>query len=319
LSGQGTSTANLFFSQSAPAISTVTLLGANGCGNGSVPLSVTVNPAYNTFVNDTVCLGVDYQQNNFQLGVQDSAGIFVHMLNDTTTCGCDSIHVLQLMVAEIPEISAVADPAVLCEGQETELHAIGSQASVTLSSELPKVVVGDIFCTDSTFVHPSDWPCGKVASGIVFYVDNTGQHGWAVNLQDEPSTYNWGPLGVDIPTLTNYTTAFSTLGDLDGYQNTTAIRASGTIYQYPVAYQIDFDHGWYLPSAAQLYRLYATIGIVNNSLQTVGGASFPLNSEWKYWSSTENSRFDAWGLHNNTTMTIFNKSALLSVRTVHNF
>ena len=178
---------------------------------------------------------------------------------------------------------------------------------------------GDILCTDSSCVHPADWPCGKVACGVVFYVDATGHHGWAVSLQDEPSTYNWGTLGVDIQTLTNYTTAFSTLGDMDGYQNTAAIRASGNVYQYPAAYQTDFDHGWYLPAAAQLYRLYATIGIVNNSLQTVGGSIFPLNSEWKYWSSTESSLYEAWGLYNSTSMTLFNKSTSLSVRTVRNF
>lgn len=320
LSGQGTSTANLFFSQSAPAISTVTLLGANGCGNGSVPLSVTVNPAYNTFVNDTVCLGVDYQQNNFHLGVQDSAGIFVHMLNDTTTCGCDSIHVLQLMVAETPVISAIADPSVLCVGQETELHAIGAQASVTLSSELNNVAVGDILCTDSSCVHPANWPCGKVACGVVFHVDATGQHGWAVSLQDEPSTYIWGLLlDYDVPTLTNYATAFSTLEDMDGYQNTASVWTSGTAIQFPAAYSADFGHGWYLPAAAQLYRLYATLGIVNYSLQTVGGAPFPLNSEWSYWSSTESSNHSAWGLYSNSSLTLVNKSVPLSVRTVRNF
>ena len=320
VSGQGTSTANLFFSQDAPATSTITLLGANGCGNGSVPLSVTVNPAYNIFVNDTVCLGNNYQQNDFQLGIQDSAGIFVYTLNDTTTCGCDSVHVLQLMVAETPVITAIADPAVICVGQETELHAIGAQASVTLSSELNNVVVGDILCTDSSCVHPADWPCGKVACGVVFHVDATGHHGWAVNLQDEPSTYIWGLLlDYDVPTLTNYSTAFSTLEDMDGYQNTASIRAAGTAIQFPAAYAVDFDHGWYLPAAAQLYHLYATIGIVNNSLQTIGGSIFPLNSEWRYWSSTESSNHSALALYSNNTLTIANKSMPLSVRSVRNF
>ena len=319
-SGQGTNTISLFFSPNAPANSIITLMGANGCGSGSAQLSVTVHPSYHLFANDTICTGNDYHGNGFQLDVQDSAGIFVYTLNDTTTCGCDSIHVLQLMVAETPVISAIADPSVLCVGQETELHAIGAQASVTLSSELNNVAVGDILCTDSSCVHPANWPCGKVACGVVFHVDATGQHGWAVSLQDEPSTYIWGLLlDYDVPPLMNYATAFSTLEDMDGYQNTASVWTSGTAIQFPAAYSADFGHGWYLPAAAQLYRLYATLGIVNYSLQTVGGAPFPLNSEWSYWSSTESSNHSAWGLYSNSSLTLVNKSVPLSVRTVRNF
>jgi len=126
-------------------------------------------------------------------------------------------------------------------------------------------------------------------------------------------------LSLDIPDLMSYSNAFTTMGDLDGYQNTAAIRASGTAIQFPAAYSADFGHGWYLPAAAQLYRLYATLGIVNYSLQTVGGAPFPLNSEWSYWSSTESSNHSAWGLYSNSSLTLVNKSVPLSVRTVRNF
>jgi hypothetical protein len=156
--------------------------------------------------------------------------------------------------------------------------------------------------------------------GVVFYVDDTGQHGWAVSLQDEPTTYIWGLLlSLDIPDLMSYSNAFTTMGDLDGYQNTAAIRASGTAAQYPAAYHVDFEHGWYLPAAAQLYRIYATIGIVNISLQTVGGAVFPMDSEWSYWSSSEKSPYEAWALYNSTSLTAVNKSVSLPVRTIRNF
>ena len=320
VSGQGTNSVMLFFSQDAPATSTITLTGANGCGNGSIPLDVNVFPAYYDYYFDTVCIGSDYSQHGFQLGVQDSLGYFIFVHNDTTASGCDSITALQIIVAGVPEITALADPTVICVGQETELHAVGANASVTLSSELPMVAVGDILCTDSTFVHPADWPCGKVAMGVVFYVDDTGQHGWAVNLQDEPDSLIWGLLlSLDIPTLTNYTGAFSTMGDLDGYQNTASIRASGTAALYPAAYQVDFEHGWYLPAAAQLYRIGATLWAVNNSLQIVGGVPFPMDSERKYWSSTEKSPFEAWALKNYSLFMAVNKSEWMPVRTVRNF
>lgn len=320
VSGQGSNSVMLYFSQDAPDTSMITLTGANGCGNGSIPLEVNVFPAYYDYYFDTVCIGSDYSQHGFQLGVQDSLGYFIFVHNDTTASGCDSITALQIIVAGVPEITALADPTVICVGQETELHAIGANASVTLSSELPIVEVGDILCTDSTFVHPADWPCGKVAMGVVFYVDDTGEHGWAVNLQDEPNLLIWGLLlALDIPTLTNYTSAFSTMGDVDGYQNTASIRASGTAAQYPAAHHVDYEHGWYLPAAGQLYHIYATLGIVNNSLQTVGEAVFPLDSEWSYWSSTEKSPYEAWALNNGTSLSVVNKSVSLSVRTIRNF
>ena len=320
VSGQGSNSVMLYFSQDAPDTSMITLTGANGCGNGSIPLEVNVFPAYYDYYFDTVCIGSDYSQHGFQLGVQDSLGYFIFVHNDTTASGCDSITALQIIVAGVPEITALADPTVICVGQETELHAIGANASVTLSSELPMVAVGDILCTDSTFVHPADWPCGKVAMGVVFYVDDTGQHGWAVNLQDEPDSLIWGLLlSLDIPTLTNYTGAFSTMGDLDGYQNTASIRASGTAALYPAAYQVDFEHGWYLPAAAQLYRIGATLWAVNNSLQIVGGVPFPMDSERKYWSSTEKSPFEAWALKNYSLFMAVNKSEWMPVRTVRNF
>jgi len=244
--------------------------------------------------------------------------IFSHY--DTTANGCDSITTLQLIVAEIPAITALADPTVLCIGQETELHAVGAHASVTLTSELQNVAVGDILCTDSTCVHPSDWPCGKIAWGVVFYVDNTGHHGWAVNLQDENATYRWANLIEDIASLPNYNNSgFLALGDMDGYQNTAIIRALGNQIQYPAAYAVDFDHGWYLPASAQLYYLYATLGMVNNTLQIIGVDPFPMDTGWDYWSSTEDTGFTAWCLNNNFTLKAVEKGAQYFVRAVRNF
>ena len=320
VTGQGTNTIMVHFTQYAPAISTITLTGANGCGNGSIPLDVNVIPAYYDYYFDTVCVGSDYSQHGFQLGVQDSLGFSVFTHYDTTTNGCDSITVLQLIVAEIPEITALSDPPVLCVGQETELHAVGAQASVTLSYESQNVAVGDILCTDSTCVHPSDWPCGKIACGVVFYVDNTGQHGWAVSLQDEAVTYRWANMIEDIASLPNYNnSAFLALGDMDGYQNTAIIRALGNQMQYPAAYAVDFDNGWYLPASAQLYFLYATLGMVNSTLQIIGVNPFPMDTGWDYWSSTEDTGFTAWCLNNNFTLRAVEKGAQQFVRAVRNF
>ena len=320
VNGQGTNTVMVLFTQNAPAISTITLTGANGCGNGSIPLEVNVFPAYYDYYFDTVCVGTDYSQHGFQLGIQDSLGFSIFNHYDTTANGCDSITTLQLIVAEIPEITALSDPPVLCVGQETELHAVGAQASVTLSYESQNVAVGDILCTDSTCVHPADWPCGKIAWGVVFYVDNTGQHGWAVNLHDEAATYRWANVIEDIASLPNYNnSAFLALGDMDGFQNTATIRALGNQMQYPAAYAVDFDHGWYLPASAQLYYLYATLGMLNNTLQIIGVDTIPMDLGWDYWSSTEDTGFTAWCLSGNYSLRATEKGVQKFVRAVRNF
>ena len=155
-------------------------------------------------VHDTVCSGETYSQYGFDLGVLNEAGNFVHTRTESSAFGCENVDILLLFVSETPPVSVLADPQELCLGETTELHAAGSQSSVTLLSQLPKVWVGDILCTDNSFVHPQDWPCDKTAMGVVFYVDSTGKHGWAGNLQDEPNTYSWGIISTSLenPALT---------------------------------------------------------------------------------------------------------------------
>jgi hypothetical protein len=317
--GQGTSSAQLFFTQNAPSPAHITFSGSNGCGSSTIPLDIAVSQSYYNMYNDTVCTGNAYTQHGYQLGIQDSVGYYVHILNNTTQHGCDSVIVLQLLVAETPSIVALADPTEICLGRETDLFAVGAQATVTLPSQLHFITIGDILCTDSTFVHPQDWPCGKVAWGIVFYVDTTGQHGWAVSLNNEIGAYRWATINMDLPSVPNYSSCFTVLEDRDGYQNSANIRIFGDANQYPAAYVMDFNQGWYLPAAAQLYHLYAVLGIVNNSLQLIGVNPFPMDHVWRYWSSTEASDSYAWFLDSNQTLMKGEKSALMFVRSVRNF
>ncbi len=320
--GQGTSNVQLYFMPNAPSPVQVTLTVSNGCGSSTVPVNIVVSPSYTNVYNDTICTGNTYTQHGYQLGSQDTAGFFVHILNGTTQQGCDSVSVLQLFVAETPTVEALADPAEICVGSETELHALGSQASVTLSSQLPKVWVGDILCTDGTTVHPDNWPCGKVAMGIVFFVDDTGEHGWAVALHDvnSPNTYMWGvSLQNDIPALINFSNGGYALNDVDGYQNTLIIRQSGQSYEYEAAYAVDFEQGWYLPAAGQIYKLFAEMFRMNSSLQLVGGSVFELDAPWTYWTSTEISASRAWVLDKQNGFSTSEKNYPHSVRSVRTF
>ena len=140
------------------------------------------------------------------------------------------------------------------------------------------------------------------SQGIVFFVTADGG-GWAVALYDAPSDhgYVWTGVGGDIPELTNYDLpSQTTLADTSGYANTLAIRNYSGVGDY-AANAVDFDHGWYLPSLAQLCLIYAQLPFIQAALTAAGGA--PLQTEhsstyysWQdiYWSSTESSGSQAW-------------------------
>lgn len=154
-----------------------------------------------------------------------------------------------------------------------------------------QVAVGDILCSDGQILTTSTYPSsGATAIGVVFYVDGTGQHGWAVALQDA-GNFSWGgntPLG-------KYTNRRQAIYDLDGYQNTQVVRQYGT--DYPAFYAVDFDNGWYLPAIGQLNYLYGNLVEVNAGLEVAGGTPFEMDGHWKYWSSTEFTGSYAWPLY----------------------
>lgn len=305
LYGQGTSEVSLYFTDDAPNPATISLTGANGCGSGSIPITVTHHSTYHIFFQDSLCTGNDYHAYGFDLARQDSIGWYTFTNRYTTVQGCDSVRILQLLVTGTPTLTALAQPAEICTGQGTTVHALGENASFSGGGQAPAVAVGDILCTDNTIEKPSAWPvAGKTAMGIVYYVDNTGSHGWAVHLQDQSASVTWGGYGTDISTLTNYTNSRDAITDLDGYINTQKIRNAGNATTYPAAYAVD----WYLPAAGQLGLLFGEIVTLNASLQVVGGTPFPMNTNWWYWSSTEYGQNAVWIVNNSGHVSVHLKS-----------
>lgn len=159
--------------------------------------------------------------------------------------------------------------------------------------------VGDILCTTGVYVSPSDYAAsGLEAMGVIFYVDATGQHGWAVALQNADSC-SWSddtyvtPLP-DFP----YNHIRAAIYDLDGLFNTQEVINYGANhnYSYPAFEAMDVANGWYLPAIGQLNYLYGNLVEVNFGLAVVGGALFSMTSNWTYWSSTEESSTHAWAL-----------------------
>lgn len=158
--------------------------------------------------------------------------------------------------------------------------------------------IGDILCEGNQVVSPANFNANTHSPvGVVFYVDNTGKHGWAIDLQDAGS-FTWGTYSYDTP-LTNYTTDRLAIYDLNGYINTQIILetfSNDTTYSedYQAFHAVDFENGWYLPAIGQLNYLYGNLIEVNSSLYMAGGVPFETGSSWRYWSSTEHGSQGAW-------------------------
>ena len=187
---------------------------------------------------------------------------------------------------------------------------------------VPPIAVGDVLCTDNSVVKVGDFAAsGKTAKGVVFHVDNTGAHGWAVHLQDQAQIIAWCPANpyIDVSTLTNITTMQAALNDFDGYGHTQRIRGAGTAATFPAAYAVSFAQGWYIPAIGQLNVLFADYPRVNESLQLVGGSPLFPNPSGAYWSSSEFSDFAAFCIVGFGFMHPEGKAGDVSLRSVINF
>lgn len=239
----------------------------------------------------------------------------------TSILGCDSVVTLHLTIDYTPNLMLIEEKDTICDGERILI-----QTKVTNHINYPAVAIGDILCTDGSIVKSSNWPIeGKTAKGIVFYVDNTGEHGWAMHLYDQGTNTQWSSSNVDVATLTNYQNTRNAMFDNDGYSNTLKIRNSGDAGMFPAAWVVDFENGWYLPAIGQLRLLGAEIPYMNNSLQIVGGAVIDSDNLSYYWSSTERNTSYAYyvsvsGMSTGSfTKTTHNGFPQFSVRSVCDF
>ncbi len=294
---------------------TVTLTNSSGC-DSVVTLHLTINSPVHQSLSVTTSETYTWTSGNGQ--TYTTSGDYTYAHADAN--GCTQVDTLHLTLLSPLQVTVTVSNDTLCEGEQVTLQAESDYEVSVPMYPFPSVLVGDILCTDNSIVKPSQWPvAGKTAKGIVFYVDNTGEHGWAVHLQDQSTSVAWGGYGTDITTLTNYANSRSAITDLNGYSNTQRARAAGTAATYPAAYLADFANGWYLPAAGQLRVLFSELLTVNASLQTVGGTQFPMTSNWGYWSSTERNQSFMWYVTNTGIVTYNLKDYTARVRVIRAF
>ncbi len=191
----------------------------------------------------------------------------------------------------------------ICAGDTVLLQAV-ADTMYTFAA------VGDILCSDGSIVHRNDWPApGKTPIGIVFYVDDSKWHGWAVSLT-QTASMKWSTVTnafVNGHQNANWRDAINRNDEWEGYANTQRILSAGNATTYPAGWAADgfsttypapWSRGWYLPSAAQLNMLFGELPEVNLSLNRVGatpivddnpGTARPGGSVL-LWSSTEGSQ-----------------------------
>ncbi|MBQ6156975.1 MAG: hypothetical protein IJK22_10285 [Bacteroidales bacterium] len=181
--------------------------------------------------------------------------------------------------------------------------------------------VGDILLEDDTWVSPNDFNATTMtANGVIFHVDETGQHGWAVNLHDEQngSGFQWSTAYTDIADIPNYDSGQAANTDTAGYQNTQAIRLTGDAQTYPAAYAVSITDGCYLPASGQLLEILQNKTTVNNSLVTVNGTV--IDEESNYWSSTESEGCCAWAVYVSWNYWVaYDKTTSINVRSIRSF
>ena len=165
--------------------------------------------------------------------------------------------------------------------------------------------------------------------GIVFYIDEIGEHGLVASLEDIIEGSNMGTYGIDegfewhCYGLTIYGADGQAIGT--GYQNTLDIVALNcqtvnggiTAAQATLNYTSEGFTDWYLPSKDELQEMHNTIGSLG-SQGNVGG--FDVSDYPYYWSSSEGSSLGSFGVNfNDGTSGSYSKYSSLRVRAVRAF
>ena len=129
--------------------------------------------------------------------------------------------------------------------------------------------------------------------GVVFWVDQTGQHGLILSMVDLSASQAWSNITDAIVGTTN---------EWDGTTNTTEIIAqsghTNSAAQLCVNYTND-DYGtgvysdWYLPSVAELNHISNSYYEIQKALDSDGNSETTPLADDSYWSSSERNPFNA--------------------------
>lgn len=198
---------------------------------------------------------------------------------------------------------------------------IGNKGNLSTISITPKPYqVGDILLNDGTVVSYEDANISEQkqkAIGVLYSIDEKGKpRGWlGIYNYDKPlawaySTEDLTGIKCSTTTMDAITTEF--IGDTDGSDNWAYIcendisgvqwgnyKAFEKVNEYALTYGLTgrYSTGWYMPSIAELCYIYRNKDILNPILEALGGTKL----SGKYWSSSQASKNNAWGVYFDTS------------------
>jgi len=177
---------------------------------------------------------------------------------------------------DVPENAIVSMSDAYGDGWNGNTLTIGDDVFELSSGSSGQALIGT--CDGNEPLQIGDYHEG----GIVFYIDESGEHGLVAAMEDIEGTYEWGCYGMNISGAEGISigTGLQNTLDIVAGCSETPIAASEAM-----AYESEGYSDWYLPSKDELSEMYNTIG--SGGLQgNIGGfetANWPSN----YWSSSE--------------------------------
>jgi hypothetical protein len=174
----------------------------------------------------------------------------------------------------------------------------GTEYTITGTSQLLSVPYALHAKTAESVSGTITYSVGDFAQGgIVFWVDETGQHGLVAAKEDQSTVVRWyaGTYG---------NTQAKGDGPFSGEANTSIIIAAqvaigddGSTYAARICNELQVTEGgktygdWYLPSKEELNLMYQNKATIDATAGVNGGSGFASAC---YWSSTEYSDYSAW-------------------------
>lgn len=245
----------------------------NGC-DSTVTFVLTVNnpPHYDTTVVTTNMHGNSYTWHGV---TYSESGRYSHLIS--LPDGCDSLDVLNFIILQIDTTS---NEICSNSGDSTLMGIMVTEPEILEKDDLlPSTKIGDIVCSDGTILTVDAFlESNKFAKGVIFYVDNTGNHGYMLALSDTMASF--APQTVE--RYVGFT--YNEVREGTGLDYTESIKKSAEIAEgsdfkinAPAAYYCYYyDHitmstgnnhqGWWLPNKDEVRLLLVNLPVVSQSL-----------------------------------------------------
>lgn len=179
-------------------------------------------------------------------------------------------------------------------------HGITTADTIRWNHKPTQLTAGTGINITNNVISAKTYHIGDFAQGgIVFWLDETGQHGLVCAKQDQSTYLRWhtGTYGL---------TQAKGDGPMAGETNTEIILAAlvhigddGSSYAARICNELQitengYTYGdWYLPSKEELYQMYLNMAAIDATALANGGTAFPVYGSF-YYSSTEFDIYNAW-------------------------